>query len=67
MKKPLLLGWCYLVIAIALCVIVIFRIDNTIRLAMFSNRFLIKTMPNGRRHQGIYCKTHEHQSHYPMG
>jgi cell division transport system permease protein len=27
-----------------LCSIVIFSIDNTIRLAMFSNRFLIKTM-----------------------
>ncbi|HWB24466.1 MAG TPA: permease-like cell division protein FtsX [Chitinophagaceae bacterium] len=33
-----------LVIAIVLCIIVIISIDNTIRLAMFSNRFLIKTM-----------------------
>jgi cell division transport system permease protein len=32
------------VIAIVLSVIVIISIDNTIRLAMFSNRFLIKTM-----------------------
>ncbi|MDQ6610542.1 MAG: permease-like cell division protein FtsX [Bacteroidota bacterium] len=31
-------------IAIILSVVVIFLIDNTIRLAMFSNRFLIKTM-----------------------
>ena len=31
-------------IAIIICVLVIFLIDNTIRLAMFSNRFLIKTM-----------------------
>jgi len=33
-----------LVIAIILSLVVIFLIDNTIRLAMFSNRFLIKTM-----------------------
>lgn len=33
-----------LVIAGVLSVVVIFLIDNTIRLAMFSNRFLIKTM-----------------------
>jgi cell division transport system permease protein len=38
------IGLIFLVIAIILCVIVIFSIDNTIRLAMFSNRFLIKTM-----------------------
>lgn len=31
-------------IAIVLSIVVIFLIDNTIRLAMFSNRFLIKTM-----------------------
>ena len=31
-------------IAILLAIVVIFLIDNTIRLAMFSNRFLIKTM-----------------------
>ncbi len=34
----------FLVVAIILCIIVIISIDNTIRLAMFSNRFLIKTM-----------------------
>ncbi len=38
------IGLIFLVIAIILCVIVIVSIDNTIRLAMFSNRFLIKTM-----------------------
>ncbi|MEI6086242.1 MAG: FtsX-like permease family protein [Bacteroidota bacterium] len=38
------IGLVFLVIAILLCIIVIFSIDNTIRLAMFSNRFLIKTM-----------------------
>ncbi|MEY4459876.1 MAG: hypothetical protein RIT38_1106, partial [Bacteroidota bacterium] len=30
--------------SVILCTIVIISIDNTIRLAMFSNRFLIKTM-----------------------
>jgi cell division transport system permease protein len=34
----------FLVIAILLALVVIVLIDNTIRLAMFSNRFLIKTM-----------------------
>ncbi len=38
------LGIIFLVVAILLCIIVIVSIDNTIRLAMFSNRFLIKTM-----------------------
>ena len=38
------IGLIFLVIAIVLCMIVIFSIDNTIRLAMFSNRFIIKTM-----------------------
>ena len=33
-----------LVVAVVLSLAVIFLIDNTIRLAMFSNRFLIKTM-----------------------
>ena len=31
-------------LAVVLCIVVIVLIDNTIRLAMFSNRFLIKTM-----------------------
>jgi len=38
------LGLIFLVTAIVLCTIVIVSIDTTIRLAMFSNRFLIKTM-----------------------
>jgi cell division transport system permease protein len=37
-------GIIFLVLSIVLCIIVIISIDNTIRLAMFSNRFLIKTM-----------------------
>ncbi|MFY8165412.1 MAG: cell division protein FtsX, partial [Sediminibacterium sp.] len=38
------LGFIFLVLSVILCLIVIISIDNTIRLAMFSNRFLIKTM-----------------------
>jgi cell division transport system permease protein len=38
------IGVIFLVMSIILCLIVIVSIDNTIRLAMFSNRFLIKTM-----------------------
>jgi cell division transport system permease protein len=38
------IGLIFLVVAIILGLIVTFSIDNTIRLAMFSNRFLIKTM-----------------------
>lgn len=38
------IGFIFLVMSIILCLIVIISIDNTIRLAMFSNRFLIKTM-----------------------
>jgi cell division transport system permease protein len=34
----------FLVAAIILTILVVFSIDNTIRLAMYSNRFLIKTM-----------------------
>lgn len=37
-------GFIFLIVAIVLSIIVIISIDNTIRLAMFSNRFLIKTM-----------------------
>jgi cell division transport system permease protein len=40
--KYLFIG--FLVAAIILTILVIFSIDNTIRLAMYSNRFLIKTM-----------------------
>jgi cell division transport system permease protein len=40
--KKLVIG--FLIAAILLTILVIFSIDNTIRLAMYSNRFLIKTM-----------------------
>ncbi|CAN5520315.1 permease-like cell division protein FtsX [soil metagenome] len=43
-EKTKIFGIAFIVISVLLCVIVIFSIDNTIRLAMFSNRFLIKTM-----------------------
>ena len=43
-EKAANFGLGFLVVAIILCLIVIISIDNTIRLAMFSNRFLIKTM-----------------------
>jgi cell division transport system permease protein len=38
------IGVLFLVLSVVLCLIVIISIDNTIRLAMYSNRFLIKTM-----------------------
>ncbi|MBX5437977.1 MAG: ABC transporter permease [Thermoflavifilum sp.] len=38
------IGLVFLALSILLALMVIFLIDNTIRLAMFSNRFLIKTM-----------------------
>ena len=34
----------FLIFAVILTILVVFSIDNTIRLAMYSNRFLIKTM-----------------------
>jgi len=37
-------GLAFIIVSVVLCLIVIFSIDNTIRLAMFGNRFLIKTM-----------------------
>lgn len=37
-------AYIFLIAAIVLTVLVVFSIDNTIRLAMYSNRFLIKTM-----------------------
>ena len=43
-KNTRIFGIAFLVIGVLLCLIVIISIDNTIRLAMFSNRFLIKTM-----------------------
>jgi cell division transport system permease protein len=38
------IGMIFIVLSVILCLIVIISIDNTIRLAMYSNRFLIKTM-----------------------
>lgn len=43
-EKSTKLGFVFLVVAVVLSVIVIVSIDNTIRLIMYSNRFLIKTM-----------------------
>lgn len=37
-------AYIFLIAAILLTILVVFSIDNTIRLAMYSNRFLIKTM-----------------------
>ena len=46
----------FIVVAIVLCTIVIVSIDNTIRLAMFSNRFLIKTMQMVGATRGFIAK-----------
>ena len=45
-----------LIIAIVLSVVVIILIDNTIKLAMFSNRFLIKTMQMVGATRGFIAK-----------
>ncbi|MBC6490882.1 hypothetical protein BC349_07550 [Flavihumibacter stibioxidans] len=45
-----------LIVAIVLCIVVIILIDNTIRLAMFSNRFLIKTMQMVGATRGFIAK-----------
>lgn len=50
------IGLIFLVVAIVLSIIVIFSIDNTIRLAMFSNRFLIKTMQMVGATRGFIAK-----------
>lgn len=44
LDKAKQIGLVILVISIVMAIVVLFLIDNTIRLAMFSNRFLIKTM-----------------------
>lgn len=49
-------GLIFIVVAVALCFIVIISIDNTIRLAMFSNRFLIKTMQMVGATRGFIAK-----------
>jgi len=43
-EKTKVFGLAFIIISVVLGVIVIISIDNTIKLAMFSNRFLIKTM-----------------------
>jgi cell division transport system permease protein len=50
------LGLIFLVVAVVLCIIVIISIDTTIRLAMFSNRFLIKTMQMVGATRGFIAK-----------
>jgi cell division transport system permease protein len=45
-----------LIIAFIIAIVVIFLIDNTIRLAMFSNRFLIKTMQMVGATRGFIAK-----------
>ncbi len=50
------LGLIFLVVTVVLCVIVIISIDTTIRLAMFSNRFLIKTMQMVGATRGFIAK-----------
>jgi cell division transport system permease protein len=44
LDKAQKIGMVLLVISIVMAIVVLFLIDNTIRLAMYSNRFLIKTM-----------------------
>jgi cell division transport system permease protein len=55
-EKTTKLGLVFLAIAIVLCLIVIVSIDNTIRLTMYSNRFLIKTMQIVGATQGFIVK-----------
>jgi len=55
-EKARIYGLAFLVISIILSVVVIFSIDNTIRLAMFSNRFLIKTMQMVGATRGFIAK-----------
>ena len=43
-KNTRVFGIAFIVLGVLLSIVVIVSIDNTIRLAMFSNRFLIKTM-----------------------
>ncbi|UYQ93288.1 permease-like cell division protein FtsX [Chitinophaga horti] len=50
------IGLVLLVISIVLAVVVLVLIDNTIRLAMFSNRFLIKTMQMVGATRGFIAK-----------
>jgi cell division transport system permease protein len=49
-------GLIFLVVSILMVLIVIVSIDNTIRLAMFSNRFLVKTMQMVGATRGFIAK-----------
>lgn len=49
-------GIIFLIVAILLSVLVVISIDNTIRLAMYSNRFLIKTMQMVGATRGFIAK-----------
>jgi len=49
-------GIIFLIMAILLTILVVFSIDNTIRLAMYSNRFLIKTMQMVGATRGFIAK-----------
>ena len=49
-------GIIFFVLAMLLTVLVVFSIDNTIRLAMYSNRFLIKTMQMVGATRGFIAK-----------
>jgi cell division transport system permease protein len=49
-------GIIFLIAAILLTILVVFSIDNTIRLAMYSNRFLIKTMQMVGATRGFIAK-----------
>lgn len=49
-------GFIFLIVAILLTILVVFSIDNTIRLAMYSNRFLIKTMQMVGATRGFIAK-----------
>ncbi len=49
-------GFAFLIVAVLLTILVVFSIDNTIRLAMYSNRFLIKTMQMVGATRGFIAK-----------
>jgi len=49
-------GIIFIIAAIFLTILVVFSIDNTIRLAMYSNRFLIKTMQMVGATRGFIAK-----------
>lgn len=49
-------GIIFLIVAIIMTILVVFSIDNTIRLAMYSNRFLIKTMQMVGATRGFIAK-----------